>query len=107
MNKKTKTNLNPNSNPNSNQIDPNSEWVKKLGQSIIKDVEIKIGTQTVYSSYEDSDKDEKLKLLAEIDDFKKMGLDSGRTTNNIYLNSDINDIRFVHQILKTKYNKIQ
>ena len=70
-----------------------SEWTRKVGASIIKDTELKIGIETVYNSAEDPDKEEKLRLLMKIDELEHQGF---TCRPPVYLNSSLNEIRYAY-----------
>ena len=63
-------------------------------------VQISIGDEIAYDSTQDAHKLEKIQMLSEIDKFAKAGI---RDTKNVYLNSDIEEIRQSYNQLKQRY----
>jgi hypothetical protein len=79
-------------------------WAKKIGEKLIKDIEITIGNKVIYDSTKDKDKEEKMKLIKEIENFKQFGL---YYYKKVYLNDSYEEIKFCYEHMKHQYNQIK
>ena len=78
-------------------------WVKNLGTKLIKDVQITVDDKTIYDSTKDKDKEEKLKLIVEIDELKNFGIKSHK---EVYLDHSYEEIKFCYEHMKHQYNQL-
>ncbi len=81
-----------------------TKWTESIGENLIKDIEITVGNKIIYDSTKDKDKEEKLKLIIEIENFKQFGLTYYK---EIYMNSSYEEIKFCYEYMKHQYNQIK
>ena len=78
-------------------------WTDAIGKNLIKDIKLTIGNGVIYDSSLDKNKEDKLKLLGEIDKLKKLGIDYHK---NLYLNDSYEEIKLCYEMMKFEYDKL-
>ena len=79
------------------------KWADNIGKNLIKDIKLTIGNGVIYDSSQDKNKEEKLKLLEEIDKLRKLGIDYHK---NVYLNDSYEEIKFCYEMMKLEDDKL-
>lgn len=77
-----------------------AKWTESIGEKLIKDIQITIDDKTIYDSTKDKDKEEKIKLIKEIENFKQFGLTYYK---EIYINSSYEEIKLCYEYMKHQY----